>query len=172
MKFNLVGYSDDKWALIFLSSAKSKEPARVTDVKANRGEFSTKSVHGIVEFEKCSIKYTTLQRLFSFSNLMRKKIIWSLPNKQHSLTICKHLWCKSECVSRFIKSTEGRLVELLVCVQHWSYAQICLACNKGHTSITAFHVAHIDVTCSGHSDSDAIDDFLPVCILSSLSCSS
>lgn len=71
------------------------------------------------------------------------------------------------------KSTVGHLVELLVCVQHWSYARICLACNKGHISNSALHVAHIDiVTCSGHSDFDAIDDFLPVCILSSPSCSS
>lgn len=44
MKINVVEFSDDKLALIFLSSAKSKEAERVTDVTANRGEFSVKSV--------------------------------------------------------------------------------------------------------------------------------
>lgn len=156
----------------FFPQPKAKNQREWQMLKPTEVSLALNLCHGVVEFEKCSIKYTTLQRPFSFSNLMHKKIIWSLPNKQHSLTICKHLWCKSECMCRWIKSTEARLVELLVCVQHWSYARICLACNKGHISNSAFHVAHIDVTCSRHSGFDAIDDFLPVCILSFPSCSS
>lgn len=34
------GFSDDTPALLFLPSAKSKEPERVTDVKVNRGELN------------------------------------------------------------------------------------------------------------------------------------
>lgn len=60
----------------------------------------------------------------------------------------------------------------------WSCAQICSACNKASIyelsihqreffcALTTVHAAHIGVTCWGHSDFDAFDVFVLVCVLS------